>query len=85
MVEAAEARRHRWLGEAVELAAVSSEDKRMEVHDAAAAVASACHGTAPRVRLPFRGDGEQVPRRRHGKEAVGDGGDLVPNYYSTLQ
>ena len=60
MVEAVEARRHRWLGEAVELAAVSSD---------------ACHSA----------HGEQVPRRRHRKEAVGDGGDLVSNYYSTLQ
>ena len=51
MVEAVEARRHRWLGEAVELAAVSSD---------------ACHSA----------HGEQEPRRRHRKEAVGDGGDL---------
>lgn len=59
MAEAAEARRHRWLGEAVEAAAaVISEENMMEAHgdEGSAAAARARHGTAPRVRLPFRGE-----------------------------
>ena len=46
----------RWLGEAVEAAAAISEENRMEAHGDEAAAARARHGTAPRVRLPFRGE-----------------------------